>query len=95
METLVTTVTPEADVAVWKDFIYWRPDAAGTGVEPVCVMFSNLYGETNAKGKYSGRDYNTDGPIQNLDWKSASINRARRDKVKLHKGVLNKHLKIR
>ena len=29
-------------------------------------------GETNARGKYSGREYNTNkagGPIQNLDWK--------------------------
>jgi hypothetical protein len=52
-------------------------------------MFSDIYGETNAKGKYSGRDYNTDkagGPIQNLDWKSATIDRAGVDKVKLHTG---------
>ncbi|MBU9843961.1 S-type pyocin domain-containing protein [Rahnella ecdela] len=89
VDTLVTTVTHEADMAGLQDFIYWRLDAAGTGVEPVYVMFSNPYGETNAKGKYSGRDYNTDkagGPIQNLDWRSASIDRAGIDKVKLHKG---------
>ena len=52
-------------------------------------MLSGPYGETNAKGKYSGRDYNTDksgGPIQNLDWKSAKIDRAGVDKVKLHTG---------
>ena len=47
------------------------------------------YGETNARGKYSGREYNTNkagGPIQNLDWKGASIDRAGVDKVKLHTG---------
>ena len=40
-------------------------------------------------GKYSGREYNTNkagGPIQNLDWKGASIDRAGVDKVKLHTG---------
>ncbi|AKL44259.1 S-type pyocin domain-containing protein [Serratia marcescens] len=70
-----------------QDFIYWQPDATGTGVEPVYVMLSRPYGETNAKGQYSGRDYNTDkagGPIQNLDWKTATIDRAGVDKVKLH-----------
>ncbi|EJJ4276267.1 pyocin, partial [Salmonella enterica] len=47
------------------------------------------YGETNAKGKYSGRDYNSDkagGPIQDLDWKTATIDREGVDKVKLHTG---------
>ncbi|EAW3829003.1 S-type pyocin domain-containing protein [Salmonella enterica] len=72
-----------------QDFIYWRPDAAGTGVEPVYVILSSPYGETNAKGKYSGRDYNSDkagGPIQDLDWKTATIDREGVDKVKLHTG---------
>ncbi|MGX5089352.1 S-type pyocin domain-containing protein, partial [Enterobacter sp. UPMP2052] len=53
------------------------------------VMLSGPYGETNAKGKYSGRDYNTEkagGPIQNLDWKGATIDRAGVDRVKLHTG---------
>ena len=52
-------------------------------------MLSNPYGETNARGQYSGRDYNTDkagGPIHNLDWKGATIDRAGIDKVKLHTG---------
>lgn len=87
VETLVTTTTPAVDAGGLRDFIYWRPDAAGTGVEPVYVMLSGPYGETNAKGKYSGREYNTDkagGPIQNLDWKTATIDRAGVDKVKLH-----------
>lgn len=56
--------------------IYWQPDASGTGVEPVYVMLSSPYGETNAKGKYSGRDYNTDkagGPVRELSWGTATI----------------------
>ena len=72
-----------------RDFIYWRPNAAGTGVEPVYVMLSNPYGETNAKGKYSGRDYHTDragGPIQELDWRTATIDREGVDKVRVHTG---------
>ncbi len=52
-------------------------------------MLSSPYRENNARGQYSGRDYNTDkagGPIQNLDWKGATIDRAGIDKVKLHTG---------
>ncbi|EHE5551487.1 S-type pyocin domain-containing protein [Escherichia coli] len=52
-------------------------------------MLSGIYGETNAKGKYSHRPYNTDkagGPIQNLDWKNTEIDRVGVDKVKLHTG---------
>ncbi|EFS2710535.1 colicin-D [Salmonella enterica] len=89
VETITVTTTPAADIGGLQDFIYWRPDAAGTGVEPVYVMLSGLYGETNAKGKYSGRDYNSDkagGPIQDLDWKTATIDREGVDKVKLHTG---------
>nr|WP_234008619.1 hypothetical protein [Serratia sp. MYb239] len=43
------------------------------------MILSGIYGETNAKEKYSGRDYDTDksgGPIQNLDWRTANINQA-------------------
>lgn len=85
----ITVTTPVADHNGLQDFIYWRPDAAGTGVEPVYVVLSGPYGETNAKGKYSGRDYNTDkagGPIQDLDWRTAAIDRAGVDNVKLHTG---------
>lgn len=85
-DSIVTTTFPADDMPL-QDFIYWQPDATGTGVEPVYVMLSGIYGETNAKGQYSGRDYNTDkagGPIQNLDWKTATIDRAGVDKVKLH-----------
>jgi hypothetical protein len=89
VETVTVTTSPVADNGGLRDFIYWRPDAAGTGVEPVYVMLSGPYGETNAKGKYSGRDYNTEkagGPIQNLDWKGATIDRDGVDRVKLHTG---------
>lgn len=60
---------------------------ADSGIKPVYVMFNSPYGETNAKGKYSGRNYNTDkagGPILDLDWRTAKIDRAGVDKVKLH-----------
>lgn len=86
---LTVTVSPGADEVHFRDFIYWQPDAAGTGVQPVYVVLSSLYGETNAKGKYSGRDYNSEksgGPIQELDWKTATIDRTGVDKVKLHTG---------
>jgi hypothetical protein len=88
-DSIVTTTFPAADMPPLQDFIYWQPDVTGTGVEPVYVMLNSPYGPSNAKGKYSGRDYNTDkagGPIQNLDWKDAKIDRAGVDKVKLHAG---------
>ncbi|HAU3242203.1 TPA: colicin-D [Salmonella enterica subsp. diarizonae] len=40
VETVTVTTTPAADIEL-QDFIYWRPDAAGTGVEPVYVMLSD------------------------------------------------------
>lgn len=89
VETPTITTTPAEDVSGFRDFIYWRPDATGTGVEPVYVMLSGPYGETNTTGKYSGRDFHTDragGPVQELDWKTATIDRAGVDKVKLHTG---------
>lgn len=87
VQPLRTTTTPVETLGGLYDFIYWRPDASGTGVEPVYVMLTGPYGETNAVGKYSGRDYNTDkigGSIQDLDWNTAQIDRAGVDKVKLH-----------
>ncbi|HGM6968478.1 TPA: S-type pyocin domain-containing protein [Pseudomonas aeruginosa] len=62
---------------------------ADSGIKPIYVMFNSPYGETNARGKYSGRDYNTEkagGPILDLDWRTAKIDRAGVDKVKLHTG---------
>ncbi|WP_241666496.1 S-type pyocin domain-containing protein [Jejubacter calystegiae] len=73
----------------WFDFVYWRLDAKGTGIEPVYVVISNIYGETDTVGKYSGREYNSKkcgGPILDLDWRSARIDRKGVDKVKLHTG---------
>ncbi|MGL4545487.1 MAG: S-type pyocin domain-containing protein, partial [Plesiomonas sp.] len=57
--SIVTTTYPADDLQDIWDFIYWQPDAAGTGVEPIYVMLSSPYGETNAKGEYSGRRFSS------------------------------------
>jgi len=88
-DSIVTTSLPGVEIPGIRDFIYWQPDATGTGVEPIYVMTSGIYGEENAKGTYSGRGYNTEkagGPVENLDWRSATIDREGVDKVKLHTG---------
>ncbi|HBV2421530.1 TPA: pyocin [Klebsiella pneumoniae] len=88
-DSIVTTTSPAVDIPPLQDFIYWQPDATGTGVEPIYVVMSDIYGEANAKGKSSGRPFNTDragGPIQSLDWKTAVIDREGVNKVKLHTG---------
>ncbi|CAI0867116.1 Uncharacterised protein [Serratia entomophila] len=85
----MVTTFPADVVQDLQDFILWQPDALETGVEAIYVMVSKPYGETNARGKYSGREYNTHkagGPIQNLDWKDAKIDRTGVEKVKLHTG---------
>ncbi|WP_314733053.1 S-type pyocin domain-containing protein [Serratia proteamaculans] len=87
--SIVVTTFPADVVQDLQDFILWQPDATEVGVEAIYVMVSKPYGETNARGEHSGRDYNTEkagGPIQNLDWKTARIDRAGVDKVKLHIG---------
>ncbi|WP_244157354.1 S-type pyocin domain-containing protein [Serratia oryzae] len=38
--SIVTTTYPADDLQGLQDFIYWQPDAAGTGVEPIYVMLS-------------------------------------------------------
>jgi hypothetical protein len=38
VEGPMVITTPAADSDGWQDFIYWRPDAKGTGLEPVYVM---------------------------------------------------------
>ncbi|WP_308415931.1 S-type pyocin domain-containing protein, partial [Pectobacterium odoriferum] len=38
VESITVTTTPVDDHKGLQDFIYWRPDAAGTGVEPVYVV---------------------------------------------------------
>lgn len=41
VENITVTTTPADITGGLQDFIYWRPDAAGTGVEPVYVMLSD------------------------------------------------------
>lgn len=41
VETITVTTTPPAELGGLRDFIYWRPDATGTGVEPVYVMLND------------------------------------------------------
>ena len=80
-------ITPVAEPPGIHDIILVFPPESG--LKPQYIIYNSPYGETNAKGKYSGRDYNKDkagGPIQNLDWKEATIDRAGVDKVKLHAG---------
>ncbi|MCU7649105.1 S-type pyocin domain-containing protein [Pseudomonas piscis] len=77
--------SPAVAEASWDDYIIVYP--IDSGFAPVYVMFNSPYGETNAKGKYSGRDYNTNkagGPILDLDWRTATVDQAGVDKVKLH-----------
>ncbi|WP_233268338.1 S-type pyocin domain-containing protein [Pantoea sp. BAV 3049] len=91
VDNIQITTTPGTEDDL-RDFIYWQLDDSETGVEPVYVMLNEPYGKTNAKGEYSGRDYNKDnagGPIQNLDWRGAEIDREGIDKVKLHTGRFN------
>lgn len=82
--TVTTYPKPEE---VIRDTIIVFP--ANSGLKPVYAVFNKPYGETHARGQYSGRDYNTDkagGPVQNLDWKGATIDRDGVDRVKLHTG---------
>ncbi|MDU3926875.1 MAG: colicin E5-related ribonuclease [Enterobacter asburiae] len=46
VDTITVTTTPAAEINGVQDFIYWRPDAAGTGVEPVYVMLSDPKGKS-------------------------------------------------
>ncbi|EEO5744123.1 colicin-D [Salmonella enterica] len=60
VETPVTTTTPAADAGSLRDFIYWRPDATGTGVEPVYVMLSSprdMPGKVSGKGEPVGEGW--------------------------------------
>jgi len=96
-DSIVTTSSLGVEIPCICDFIYWQPDATGTGVEPIYVMTNGVYGESNATGTYSSRPYNTEkagGPIENLDWRSASIDRAGVDEVKLHTGRFHLPRKI-
>lgn len=80
-------ITPVSEPPGIHDIILVFPPESG--LKPQYIMYNNPYGKTNARGKSSGRDYNKDkagGPIQNLDWRGAIIDRAGVDKVKLHAG---------
>ncbi|MEY1089081.1 colicin-like bacteriocin tRNase domain-containing protein [Morganella morganii] len=83
--TPMNTGFPLPDDISFTDFILVFPD--GSGLKPVYIMLSSPYGETNAKGKFSGRNYHTEragGPIEVLDWRIAVIDREGVDKVRLH-----------
>ncbi|MBC3951332.1 S-type pyocin domain-containing protein [Pseudomonas folii] len=70
-----------------NDFIIWFP--AASGIKPVYVMLNSPYDGATTKGKYSGRMYNPDkagGPIQKLDWTTASVTQEGIELVKLHTG---------
>ncbi|EOK1965218.1 S-type pyocin domain-containing protein, partial [Shigella flexneri] len=41
VEMPVTTITPVSDAGGLQDFIYWRPDADRTGMEPVYVILND------------------------------------------------------
>jgi len=82
-----TTSTPVFGDLDFRDFILIFP--AESGLQPLYVMQSSPYGEATDKGEYSGRPYNPDkagGPVQDLNWRSAVIDKAGIDKVKLHTG---------
>ncbi|EPC0107878.1 hypothetical protein ACWZX0_004359, partial [Shigella flexneri] len=42
VEIPVTTITLVSDAGGLRDFIYWRPDAVRTGMEPVYVILNAL-----------------------------------------------------
>lgn len=80
------TTYPKLEEVIRDTIIVFPADS---GLKPVYAVFNKPYGETHARGQYSGRDYNTDkagGPVQNLDWKGATIDRDGVDRVKLHAG---------
>ena len=86
-EGVTTTTTPVFGEPDFRDFILIFP--AESGLQPLYVMQNSPYGKATEKGKHSGRYYNPDkagGPVQDLDWRSAVIDNAGIDKVKLHTG---------
>ncbi|ELE1145576.1 S-type pyocin domain-containing protein [Salmonella enterica] len=58
---LTVTVSPGADEVPFRDFIYWQPDAAGTGVQPVYVALSinprKLPGKASGYGQGDGESW--------------------------------------
>ncbi|AYG47014.1 colicin transporter [Pseudomonas sp. Leaf58] len=69
----------------FSDLIVWFPADAGIG--PVYVMLSSPYEGATTKGVYSGRMYNPEkagGPIQELDWRDATVTLEGIKLVRLH-----------
>lgn len=64
VQPLMVTTTPVETLSGIHDFIYWRPDASGTGVEPVYVMLSQnprkLPGIVTGKGEGIGEKWLND-----------------------------------
>jgi len=59
-DSIVTTTLPAGDIPPLQDFIYWQPDATGTGVEPIYVMLSSprdLPGKASGKGEKVGEGW--------------------------------------
>ncbi|CAI1607191.1 S-type pyocin domain-containing protein [Serratia ficaria] len=60
VENIVVTTSPAADTDGLQDFIYWQPDAKGTGVEPIYVVFSSprdMPGKVSGKGQQVGEGW--------------------------------------
>ncbi|WP_197473384.1 S-type pyocin domain-containing protein, partial [Erwinia sp. ErVv1] len=60
--TIQITTTPVADPGGMQDFVYWQPDASGSGVQPVYVVLSNprnRLGKVSGKGEPVGGDWLT------------------------------------
>lgn len=58
-DSIVTTTFPAGDLPL-QDFIYWQPDATGTGVEAIYVMLSSprdMPGKVSGKGRQVGEGW--------------------------------------
>lgn len=58
-DSIVTTTFPADDMPL-QDFIYWQPDATGTGVEAIYVMVSSprdMPGKVSGKGEQVGEGW--------------------------------------
>lgn len=85
LPALSATVLPLPTVKSWRDFILVFPD--GSGIQPLYVMLHSPYGESDTKGRYSNRDYHSEkcgGPVVDLDWRTANIDAAGIELVKIH-----------
>ncbi|HIC0738126.1 TPA: colicin-like bacteriocin tRNase domain-containing protein [Klebsiella oxytoca] len=60
-DSIVTTTLPAADIPALQDFIYWQPDATGTGVEPIYVMLNSPPKSVTHKHKHY--------PPKGVSWK--------------------------